>query len=78
MSEPLRNLSDDDIRKMAREAEQENYRLDPPHRKPKGFHIRRASIKLNLIPLPELTLEELVWVFQEAIARANGKGRAGR
>jgi hypothetical protein len=68
--QPFRELTDDDIRQMAREAEAENLRLHPAHRKPRGWHYRRASIMLGLLPLEEITLEELVWHLSDAMARS--------
>jgi hypothetical protein len=69
MSQPFKQLTDDDIRQMAREAEAENDRLQPTQRRPRGWHYRRASIRLNLIPLTELSVEEVAWQLQEAMAR---------
>lgn len=71
--QPFRELTDDDIRKMAREAEAENERLHPVHRKPKGWHYRRAAILLGTMPLSDMTLDEVVWHLTErmALARAD-------
>ncbi len=70
MSNPFRELTDDDIRRMAREAEAENLRLDPAHRKPRGWHYRRAAIRLSLLPLTEMSVEEIVWQFEDAMSLA--------
>jgi hypothetical protein len=69
-SEPFKELTDSDIWEMARQAEQ--VRLDPGHRKPNKWHLRREAIKLAMVPLPELSLDELVWHFREAAGRAAG------
>lgn len=68
---PVRKVSEDDIKRMAREAESENLRLHPPLRKPCGWHLRRANILLGLVPLADLTLDEVVWHLTERVALAS-------
>jgi hypothetical protein len=58
---PVPQLSTEQIREMAREAERENLSLPPADRRPRGWHFRRAAIRLGLIPLPELTVDEVAW-----------------
>lgn len=70
--DPVPVVTDDQIRQMAREAEAENLRLDPAHRRPRGWHYRRAAIRLGVMPLADMTVDELAWRFQEAMTRAGG------
>lgn len=60
-SGPIPTLSDEQIRQMAREAERENLMRPVASRLPRGFHYRRAAIRLGVVPLAELSADELAW-----------------
>lgn len=66
----FRELTDEDIKQMAREAEAENLQFHPPFRKPRGWHFRRVSILLGLLPLADMTLDEVVWHLSERMTLA--------
>lgn len=72
MPSPFRELTDDDIKRMAREAEALNARLEPHRRKPKGWHYRRAAILLGRVHIADMDAEEVAWHLREALARADG------
>ncbi len=62
MSRPsLPELTDADVRRMAREAEVENLLLPNGTRERRGYHFRRAAIRLGVMPLCDITEEELAW-----------------
>lgn len=63
-------VTDEQIRAMAREAEAENLLLPRLEQKPRGWHFRRAAIRLGAMPLCEMTADELAWQFAVRIARA--------
>jgi hypothetical protein len=65
-------VTDDDIKQMAREAERENSLLPPNDRRPKGWHLRRGAIRLGIVALPDLTVEELAWFLAVKIAGVTG------
>jgi hypothetical protein len=67
---PIPHVTDDDIRRMAREAEAENRLLPALVRKKPGWYYRRAAVRLGLVPLAELTVDELAWRFAVAVANA--------
>ncbi len=68
----LRELTDDDIKQMAREAEAENLLLPPRERLPRGTHYRRAAIRLGALPLREMTADEFAWLLAVRIAKVGG------
>lgn len=58
---PVPHVSDEQIKQMAREAERENGFLPPADRKSRGSHFRRAAVRLGVVPLADLTADELAW-----------------
>lgn len=64
------HVTDDDIRRMAREAEAENQLLPTNVRKRPGYYYRRAAVRLGVVPLREMTADELAWRFAVAVANA--------
>lgn len=69
---PVPHVSDEQIRQMAREAERENLLLPARERVRRGAYYRRAAIRLGLVPLPDLTVDELAWLFVVVMGRARG------
>lgn len=72
MSNPVRELTDEDIRQMAREAEIENLLLPPRERLARGTYYRRAAIRLGVLPLADTTAEELAWFLALRVATVGG------
>lgn len=72
MNPPIPHVTDADIRRMAREAEAENLTLPLAERKPRGWHFRRASLRLGTLPLAETSVDELAWLL--AVRMANCRG----
>lgn len=72
MSAPFRELTDEDIRQMAREAESLNDSLSLTKKKPRGFYYRRAAILLGVVPLKEMSVDEVAWYFAERMGRTMG------
>ncbi len=70
--DPFRELSDDDIRQMAREAEAENLLLAPADRQPRGWYFRRAAILMHTMPLADISEDELAWRFAFAMGQVRG------
>jgi hypothetical protein len=70
---PIPNVTDEQIRQMAREAEAENLLLPPTDRKPRGYHYRRAAIRLGLMPLADMSADELAWQLAVVMGRVRGE-----
>lgn len=72
-NDPDRQLSDADVNEMLIEVEARELQRFNGHKKPYEFYRRRAAIRLDLMPLPEMAENELVWRLCIALA----KGGAG-